>query len=107
MDTKADLENLKMVNNEYEKKINENERWSENQRMSLNDLNEQLLQANKENKFSATELVKIRTINDDLNQKISSCKHENGNLETRIKNISDQKEGLERKVIDIVLLVWK
>jgi chromosome segregation ATPase len=100
-DMKTDLENSKMVNNEYEKKINESEHLSEKQRISFYDLNEQLLQANKENKFSATELMEIRTINDDLNQKISSCKHENGNLETCIKNISDQKEGLERKVIDM------
>jgi hypothetical protein len=43
---KADLENSKVVNNEYEKKMNEHERLSEKQRMSLNDLNEQLVQAN-------------------------------------------------------------
>ena len=63
-----------MVNNEYEKKINENECLSEKQRMSLNDLNEQLIQANKENKSSATEIIKNRTINDDLHQKISGYK---------------------------------
>jgi chromosome segregation ATPase len=104
-DIKTNLENSKMVNKEYEKKINENEFLSEKQRTCLNDLNEQLLQANKENKTYATELIKIRTSNADLNQKISSCKHENGNLETRIKNISDQKEGLERKVIDLEQII--
>ena len=84
-----------MINKEYEKKIIENEHLSEKQRMSLDVLNEQLVQAKKENKSSATELIKIRTINDDLYHKISDYKHENGNLEAQIKIFS------ERKIIDI------
>ena len=39
---KADLEISKRVNNEYEKKMMENEKLSEKQRMGLNELNEQL-----------------------------------------------------------------
>ena len=90
-----------MVNNEYEKKINEHERLSEKQRMILNDLNEQLVQSNKENKSNATVLIKIRTKNDDLDQQISGYKQENANLETQIKNFSDKEERLEQQIIDI------
>ena len=98
---KADLENYKSSKSGLEKKIDENTEQIGRQKNDLKTAHEQLVQTESEIKSYSTELVKLRTVNDNLSESVNYHKQENINLESKFQKMNEQNETLNKTINEI------